>query len=570
MESTSVKERATGLALARDRTRMPGLAVSIALGLAVLVLGVYFFRLSAQNAIGADQAGYLLYAHDAIQGNWVLRGWTFPEDPYWLPDGLLYAVGAAVRGIDPVLLYAVPTAVCIALAAAMVTAATVATAPRTAWPFVAGVAILPVLFPSPDLAAVILMGPFHTGTVVFALASMLSLYLAQQPGQGRGRRWILSGVAFLLLTSARLGDPYITIVAVVPIILVSGARLLLEHPASARSRHLIPVSVAVASWPGFLALLWLLRHLGGATVTPFHPTTIAYARLGDSVAALGLALLKVVGGDIFGRVFDASLIPAVLRLTYLASALVVAWLVLRDEVRAAAHGRPGQDWLLAVTAVAAAVALAGNILGTSDVDTRYRVPPFIMLSVALARWLGIRAGSWIAHRTIPAAAIGALFVYLYVGPIASYASPPTVGGRVLPTASMNGSDSDLALGRWLARRGLVCGYAGYPEASIVTVVTHGAVKVRPVASTKVNQPGLGPSHLPANEWRISPYRWLSRDAWYAADPGAKFLVLNPAPSWDRDVGVDVDTAVNTFGPPSHIYRHVGRYTVLVWDAPIHL
>jgi hypothetical protein len=545
------------------------IASLVALGLAALVLGLYFFRLSATNAIGADQAGYLLYADDLLRGNWVFRGWTLPEDPYWVPDGFLYILGVAVRGLDPVILYAVPTLVCLALVLAMAVAATVKGAPRMAMPFVAVASVFPVLFPSRHMASVILMGPFHTGTIVVTLTSMVALYLAGRPGVRPSRRWTLAGATLLLLTLGRLGDPYTTILAVIPIVLVSGVRALACHDGGARSRHLLSMSVGAASWPGSLGALWLMRQLGGGTVTPFHPTIIPYSKVGDGVAALGLALLNLVGGNVFDRVVDASLVPALLRLAYLGGALLVTWLILRGEIRAISQGQPGDDWLTAVFGVAALVSVLGNMLGTSGDDIRYRVPPLVMMSVACSRWLGIRFGSWIAGRAVPAAIVGLVLMYFSAEPLGQYVAPPMVGHKILPAAMMRGSGSDRDLGSWLARHGLTYGYGGYPEASIVTVVTHGAVSVRPVASTRVNQPGLGPSHVPPADWRISPYRWLSCDAWYTARHDANFLVLNPAPSWDRDVGVDVSTAVKTFGPPSHIYQHVGRYTVLVWDGPIH-
>jgi hypothetical protein len=91
------------------------------------------------------------------------------------------------------------------------------------------------------------------------------------------------------------------------------------------------------------------------------------------------------------------------------------------------------------------------------------------------------------------------------------------------------------------------------------------VRVRPVASTKVYQPGLGSSGLPPRRWRLTPTTFGSKAAWYAVRPARFFLVFDPALPWDRDTGVTADVAARTFGPPDHAYQ-TGRFTVLVWDA----
>jgi hypothetical protein len=179
----------------------------------------------------------------------------------------------------------------------------------------------------------------------------------------------------------------------------------------------------------------------------------------------------------------------------------------------------------------------------------------------LARRFAMGSASWIERRKVLAVALGLVLVYLYAGPIGQYLPPPDQSSTPAAPA---------ALGRWLAAHDLHYGYGGYWEASIVTVVTRGAVSVRPVTSTKVVQPGLGRSGIPPSDWRIVPYFWVSKVTWYSAGYPAQFLVFDPSSAWDRDTGVDLTVAAGTFGAPDHVYEHIGPYTVLVWDRPVHL
>jgi hypothetical protein len=220
----------------------------------------------------------------------------------------------------------------------------------------------------------------------------------------------------------------------------------------------------------------------------------------------------------------------------------------------AARPRADEDWLTLVVAISAATAAAANVLGTTDINLRFRLPILVMMSVVLARRLGAAALEWTGSRRSLAAAAGIVLVLLYPGSWDRYLKP-YVPKRPSPY---------VVLGRWLQAHGLDDGYGGYWEASIVTVETGGAVTVRPVVSTKVYQPGLGPSGLPRESWRLTRIKMSSKDTWYGAAPARFFVVFETASDWDRMTGVDREVATRTYGPPHHVYQ-VDRFTVLVWD-----
>jgi len=539
-------------AAARRTGSLHSLSGIALIGAGLLALTVYFYRLSlAKTTNAADIAGLLLCAEDMVRGNWLLHGWILGTDSLWLTDMLVYAGGVAVRGLDPVLLHLGPTLMSVALVGTAVAAATAGRrGPLSA--AAALLCVLPIAFPSPMMLEV-LMGPFHTGAIVVALVSAVALYYAQEPSRPR-RRWALFAVAFVLLSAGAFSDPYTTVLALAPIAVASIVRTLTVQRPEERWPSLLPLLAVAAAWYGVAAISWWVRYLGGAQIVPFAPATLPYASLGESVSSLVLALLQLGGGDVFGRAIDGSLVSIVLRLAYLAAGALATWTVLRHVLRGALAGRAPGDWLTFVLATSAAAALVGNVLGTADLNTRYRLPLLVMMSVVLARQFGAAGMRWIGSRKTLAAAAGIAILVLYPGSWSRYMSP-----YVPKRAS-----SYAVLGQWLRARGLDDGYGGYWEASIVTVATGGAVRVRPVVSTKVYQPGLGPSGMPPATWRLTRIKMSTRDTWYAAAPIPFFVVFDPASSWDRATGVDRDVATRTYGPPRHVY-HVDRFTVLVWD-----
>jgi hypothetical protein len=522
----------------------------------LVLLTAYFCRLSlAHTTNAADIAGLMLCAQDLVRGNWLLHGWMLGTDSLWLTDMLVYAAGVAARGLDPALLHLVPALMSVALVAVAAGAAMAGRGARLAIP-AALLAVLPLLFPSAMMLEV-LMGPFHTGAILAALGAAVALFYAQDGVVTPRGRWWMVGVAFLLLSVGTFSDPYTSVLASVPIALASVLRTLAAGRPDERLRRLLPLLAVAGGWYGAAAIAWWVRVLNGAAIVPFSPATLPYAKMGVSLANLVLALLRLGGGDVFGRPLDSSLLSAGLRAGYIAAGGLATWCVLRDEARDAAAGRtPKDDWLTLVLAVSAGVALIANVLGTAELNTRYRLPLLVMMSLVAARRFGAFGWEWIEGRKTLAAALAVLVVLAYPGAWAHYLNP----------YAPKRPSGFAVLGRWLEAHGLDDGVGGYWEASIVTVESRGAVRVRPVVSTKVYQPGLGPSGLPPASWRLTRIKMSSKDAWYGPVRSPFFVVFDASSDWDRVTGVDREVAARTYGPPRHVY-HVDRFTVLVWDQP---
>ena len=136
--------------------------------------------------------------------------------------------------------------------------------------------------------------------------------------------------------------------------------------------------------------------------------------------------------------------------------------------------------------------------------------------------------------------------------------PPDAGGAICPPAAQ--------LATWLEANHLNYGYGNFWSSNMVTVVSHGHVKVRAVD-------GL--------TGRLQPWHWFSDEKWYMDSP-ANFVVfdvshytdipsaLNFSPGQEHNFywfGVNATSAQKTFGPGARMYQ-VGQYYVMVWNHNI--
>jgi hypothetical protein len=110
------------------------------------------------------------------------------------------------------------------------------------------------------------------------------------------------------------------------------------------------------------------------------------------------------------------------------------------------------------------------------------------------------------------------------------------------------SQTVTSLAHFLESHDLHEGIGDYWSSSITTVVTNGAVTVRPVISNP-------------NE-EIVRYGRQSSEAWYR-DQSFQFLVYTTSPAF----GVNAGLASKTFGAPEHTYV-IGTFRVLVWNHPL--
>jgi hypothetical protein len=514
------------LAGARERPRVParasvrtgGLLAAGAAALGAVLLPVYD-RLSATAPITADSANVVLQGRSMSEGNVLLSGWTLSGASFFATDLPFYAVTTAIRGLSPVAAHDVGAAIYTLLVLA---ACFLARGRARGLPALGRMAVALVLLvaPAPGVAVqLLLLGPFHAGTTLVLLLTLLVLDAA-------GERWLGAAAMGALLALAQLSDALALYVGVVPIVLVCCLRL--AGPRR-RDSDVAVLAAAVLSIPASVLLLALIGQVGGFTTLPLHASFAPIEDMPRNVALTVEGILLLFGANFFGQplvsVDTLSILVHVLGLAFVL--LAIRW-----AVRSWRQGEE-QDRVTQVLLVAMALDVAAHLFSNQAIDlmtSRYLIP-FLAFGAVLAGRVG--ADRLLAGRWRTAAAGVALAYVLFLGLSLRTPAAPT---------------PEVELASFLEQHHLTYGVAAYWQASTVTVQSGGKVRVRAVRDGHPSP---------------SAYIWEAEAFWYdprLAGNDARFVVRDTLDSRS----VDRSTVEAAFGTPTSIYE-VGQYEVLVWD-----
>ena len=179
-----------------------------------------------------------------------------------------------------------------------------------------------------------------------------------------------------------------------------------------------------------------------------------------------------------------------------------------------------------------------KLVGATDFNYDRYLTASVVFGVILA---GRLLGNLVSHARspkvlLPVAAVGAVCIASFGLPVESLLAQPVLA---VPQAG---------LVHFLEAQGFTQGIGDYWSSSIVTVVSDGAVAVRPVIA---DPKGV-----------VVRYDRQSDQAWYNGQ-SFQFLVYDTATPF----GVDWALAARTFGRPKSTYV-IGDYTVLIFRQPV--
>jgi hypothetical protein len=520
-ESGCGSEPATPPPLTLQQAGLGGLALL----LLTLALAAGFTRLSASEPLESDNANLALEGEAMARGNVLLRGWVISEDSYLTTEVPMYAAAVATRGLIPDVAHEVPALLyALLVVVAMLLAGRGSLGVRGGLRMLIPLAILVAFLPGPAVRT-LLLGPHHVSTTLLLLLGLLAMDRARQAWHG-------IALAAVLLAVNQVADPLATYVGVLPIVLVSGVRLL-RGPRERGPSEFGLVAAAGASVAAAQLLLGLVHLLAGLTLAPVERSFVHFENLPGSAAGAIRGFLVLSGADLFGQPPGLRSAVALVHLVGLLFVVGVLWVVLSEWGRGRERDRVTQILLVTVLLDAAAYLLSAHDIGLGS--SRYLVP-----ALACGAVLAGRTGAdWLLERrlalpvTLAAWGYGALFLWSVMA-----VAPPSRTGAA-------------ELGAWLQHRRLHYGLGGYWESSIVTLQTGGVVRVRAVGPVAG---GMG------------PYLWDADTSWY--DPGrpsndARFVVRSrrSAQSLSRDL------VEKTFGSPSEV-QVVGDYEVFVYDRNV--
>jgi hypothetical protein len=531
----------TASAAPRSASRWTARAVFL---LVLAGLFVAYLRLSKTYPENSDEANILLMAGDLAHGNLYLSGWTVSDVPFItteLPEIALlvklFGMHLDTAHIAAALTYTVVVAIALLLAKGR------ARGPRAVARM--GIALAIMLAPQPGVGVFVLVFSVgHIGTAAPVMLTWLVLDRYWPAGDAAGRAprrlWFLPAVVGTLLAWALMADPLVLVIAVCPVLVVAGLRLVTGLPGGIQngsvlrhSRHAFAsrwLEASLAAAAGLACLVaWcggrLLHAAGGYTQQPvpftLDPVSTWYAH--SLTAAHGL--LEMFGafflpGNAINRLGpgnDAAAPPlsglaeavAVTRLACVALAIVGGCAIARRFFRRDAD--LVSQLLLAGIVANLAAYLPSSLAGHTALNAREFAPVLPFAAVLAARTLGDsflpgerptdvhpcqarwQKPPWYRARPgrTKAARLSKLRVLALVALLGWYAFG-LFHEATIPAAP----DPFARLEAFLRQRHLTEGIGGYWDSSVITVGTDGAVTIRAVTGC------------------LHPYDWESKSAWY--------------------------------------------------------
>jgi hypothetical protein len=387
-----------------------------------------------------------------------------------------------------------------------------------------GVALAVMLVPSAGLGYQILLGsPDHTGSGVPMVLAWIVLDRALTGS--RPLRWWLPVAVGLLLAWGQMGDPLVTFVGALPLVLVSALRLLRSGEPWSRRWRGVDAQLIAAGIGSVLAghLAIKLVHLVGGFHAPAPPVELSPLSAIPHRAEMTAKMIGVLFG-VYRPGIGIGIVHALsLGLVAVALATVV--------IRAVRRRRPDDSTIVdQVLVLAILINIGAELVSTLSVDilAAREIAPVVPLGAALAgRLCADRIRRW---RLTPLLGAG-----LAVLAVALFASTPA---RAVPAENQDLAD-------WLDRSGLTYGLASYWNAANVTVTTERRVTVVPITG----------------DGRLAPFCWQSKTEWYdRTRHDARFVVYDPG----RTMLGSLETVTSVFGAPVATHA-IGRQQVLVYD-----
>lgn len=477
----------------------------------------------------SDMSWMSLVGADMASGNWRLSGWTLTAYTGWTSESLIYGVAVRVAGLSEGLMYVVPAGI---YASGLLISTWLAGFRLQRGRRLARVlAFVAVAIPAPFWLFMTMQPGTHMAT---ALGSIGAIALFAAAISGRPWAWPAAAIVVALTVA---GDGLALVTAALP---VGAAGVAVALRARFRPAAAVTAAAAVATGAGLMVTSPRLGIARFNTIPlPVHLVAGRHALGANArltVDTVG-TLLGVSGQNPLGESLAMAAAAGLSLLMVLAVlAVVIRWI--------RGHPDPADLWLdvaLASALVSGVAAYLLTDLARDEFTGRYLVAGTVCGLLLTAR----QVARLPALRAYGAAVFGALLALHAVGlvPLLTSAHP---GSPVTLTTHHD-------VEQWLGDHGLAYGYGPYWDANVVTVETGGRVKVRPV----VGAGGL-----------IVAHHYESRDSWYAAGSGARFVVFRRlSPAWTSNESVDEQAASATFGPPTQVVD-VGDYRVLVWDYDI--
>ncbi len=523
---------------------------------AAIALFLCYLRFAGTYPDTSDGADQALQGWDMLHGNLLLHGWTIADVTYYTTEIPQYMLIELVRGLGPEVehIAGASTYTLLVLAAGLLARGRATGRDGLIRLLVAaGIMLAPQFGNATHL---LLSQPDHLGTQLPLLLAFLMLDRAP-------RRWYIPVAAGMVLAWVIIADRVALLDAVVPLVLVCGARVLLavlRHRKSLASQwyELSLVAASVLSFVAAELAVRLISHLGGYQVLPLAAERAPIDEIPQHVVLTLEGILNVYGADFFhlsnGSLLGPGLggLPMAAGIALAAVHLVGVALAVWGFFRAFRYFFDPSDLISPVLATAIAVNVAGymlSIVSAGLFDTREILAVLPFGAVLAGRMVtGSLARARLGRVRLTPVVTGGL-----AGVLACYLAALGYGAAQSPVA-----DNEEAIIPWLEAHHLTHGLGTYAESNLITMDSGGRVEIRDVAW---HSTGDLPRHFETkSSWDDPRYSY------------ANFILTNSADHWGmsggphRLVSMISRSAIAALhaGPPAHVY-HYKTFTIMVWN-----
>ncbi len=487
--------------------------------------------------VDSDFVQCVLVARAILAGNVLLHGWVLASDNFLFTDvpGALAGFVFFSEWRHALLLWPVVTYGLIMLSGLLLV---LRSGLRGDGRIVAAGLVVALLF-TPDIHS---LGGFLAVPAQHAasILDVLILLLIIQSGQRAASLPFVLGfwaISTLLLFS----DPFAVVFFFAPLALVLVVQLAggtdRRLPGRLLGATIAAGSIAMVSKPLILAC-------GGFETAPaFTTQLVGFAGLRANLVTIASDVTTLAGAAPHDLGVAARLFQSL--------ALIGAVIAIVASLRGASLTTGGIELLLALCVVSD---VAGCLVSeqyhrstlpgvTYNADQkRYLTPAIVFGWLLVSLWTG-RVVCAVPERTVRAALAAALVVA--GGVRFSAATVAALETRALPAAIA--SEPQARLAAWLSAHRLTHGVGSYWEASAVTVLSNGGVRVRAVLGI---------------DGRLLPFRWIADDGWYRGPP-PQFVVFARG-DWFR---IDERSIAATYGAPASVTDVDGFVVARLPGAP---
>lgn len=492
------------------------------------VYAAYSLGLFLRVEIDSDYSNLVFEASDILSGNIFLSGWNMTGISFITTDLPYFIAGVLLAGTSAKAYHIAITLMFLAL---ILGALLLMKTPENAVKpidllILLAVAGIPNVFLTGILRA-------HTAVPVYVFFALFCLEKAQKNSR-------LLAIYTLLLTLGCAGDPLTLIIGVAPAILALGWELVGKRPQNIRFKVMAIICTAASALLG-TAIEKLYILAGGVNKNTFLGTKsfCAPEQIGEKLRIYITAVLEMFGAGFMGKpLISAETLWYFLRTLVVIFVFAVMIKNIADFLRRKACDTVSVILSLGFLLISFLCMFTEVLVDVHS--ARYFAYLPAMSAVIVVRFFKIHKvlGRGIFSGKIPLK----IPACLLAGTLAI--------SSITPVSYVRAGGFQDRLGNFLMENNLEYGYAKFWNASHVTLVTEGRVKVRAVIS---------------DGSAFGKFVWFCKDEWYEPER-ANFVIVDRDENRDG-FGTTETAALNAFGKPSERleFEHV---VICVYDYDI--